>query len=492
MKRFLYFVKRRFCPVMLALLVMFFSAVIPVSRVEASPAPVLPPNFEVIPGGLPPSPTYFDVFSSLYIPSGVDVKMADGKSFDQQLWEEICDTFELWVEVNDFKELGTELRGLIADAVDGTINVSKKLFEAVQQYGKEAADYVKSHTVDKSQLIDGKYISFDYIDSLTGGSYSNYMKTTYNYSESKLLSFKNDFDSKKYEHFILFRDKYKISGIEHDVYRFCYDYYNLFPYFYFESSNGSYGIVLTDASGTYGGSCYYTLFPVKGSPFLRDNWSYYNVTPSTPIVATNMTQVVKPASPGDPVSPVQPPYPVSHIIFTPRPDPVTWPDYVASVVTNPDSLADSVPVPVPHRDPATGIIIDPDPDPDPIPVPDPVPDPDPDPDPEPDPDADEKVDPEQIAGLPDKITAAGDVTKLFPFCIPFDIIALVKSMKAEKAPPVWHFEFYFDQINYKFEVTVDMTQYEGYVKIFRSGFVILYIITLMLLTVRYSSGIVKD
>lgn len=479
------FVKRRFFPVLLALLVVFFSVVIPVSRVEASPAPVLPPTFEVIPGGAVSGLTYYDVASSIFAPAGIDIKMADGKSFEKELWDEICDTFNIWAEqnVSDFKELGAELSGLVSDAVDGTINMSKKLFEALQKYGKEAADWVKAHTSGDSDISPSKlgYVSFDYLDFLTSGSYSAYFKRIYGYSESELLSYKNEFDSCKYKYFVLFRDQFMISGGVHDIYFFNFTRLASYPYYYISSPRS---VILTDALGTYGGPAAYHIFPFTGSYYSRYNWDGYLLSSSTPVVATNMTEVAPPASSGNPVSPVQPPYPVSHIVFTPRPDPVTWPDYVAIAVpdADPDSLPDSAPVPVPHRNPVTGEIIEPNPDPEP----------DPDPEPGTDPDPAENVDPDQIAGLPDKITAAGDIKKLFPFCIPFDIVALVKSMKTEKAPPVWHFEYYFKQIDYKFEVTVDMSQYEVYVKIFRSGFVILYIITLMLLTIRYSSGIAKD
>ena len=69
---------------------------------------------------------------------------------------------------------------------------------------------------------------------------------------------------------------------------------------------------------------------------------------------------------------------------------------------------------------------------------------------------------------------------------------MIKGMQADQKPPVWSFKFHFKTINYTFEVTVDMSDYEKYIKIFRAGIVIFYIIILMLVTIRYSSGIVKD
>lgn len=106
--------------------------------------------------------------------------------------------------------------------------------------------------------------------------------------------------------------------------------------------------------------------------------------------------------------------------------------------------------------------------------------------------ADELVDSDVISSLPGTAAEAGDITKLFPFCIPFDIVSMVKGMQASEKAPVWHFKYYFKTIDYTFEFTVDMTDYEKYIKIFRAGIVIFYVITLMLITIRYSSGIVRD
>lgn len=80
----------------------------------------------------------------------------------------------------------------------------------------------------------------------------------------------------------------------------------------------------------------------------------------------------------------------------------------------------------------------------------------------------------------------GDITKLFPFCIPFDFVKLIKGMSAEKAPPVFHFEHRFKGINYTFVVDVDLSDYDKYIKIFRFGLQVLFVITLMFLTVKFS------
>lgn len=81
----------------------------------------------------------------------------------------------------------------------------------------------------------------------------------------------------------------------------------------------------------------------------------------------------------------------------------------------------------------------------------------------------------------------GDITKLFPFCIPFDLIRLIKGMSAGKKPPVFHFEHKFKSIDYTFVVDVDLSDYDKYIKLFRYGMQIFYILALMFLTAKISN-----
>lgn len=89
-------------------------------------------------------------------------------------------------------------------------------------------------------------------------------------------------------------------------------------------------------------------------------------------------------------------------------------------------------------------------------------------------------------GLPGAVSGFGDITKLFPFCIPFDMVRLIKGMQAKEAAPKFHFEYHFDSINYTFVVDVDLTDYAKYIKIFRFGMQVFYAIALMLLTIKVS------
>lgn len=81
----------------------------------------------------------------------------------------------------------------------------------------------------------------------------------------------------------------------------------------------------------------------------------------------------------------------------------------------------------------------------------------------------------------------GDITKLFPFCIPFDLVRLIRGMNAEKKPPVFYYEHKFKDINYTFVVDVDLSDYDKYIKLFRYGMQIFYILALMFLTAKIST-----
>lgn len=159
-------------------------------------------------------------------------------------------------------------------------------------------------------------------------------------------------------------------------------------------------------------------------------------------------------------------------------EPGTDPDEDPDKKKNPAILPGQIPI---------NPLVKPDPDPGTNPGTNPGTDPGTDPDKEPahklDPDVnqDDMIDSDPLAAITAK---AGDITTLFPFCIPFDIVRLVKGMRADEKPPVFHFEYKFKQINYNFVLDVDLSDYEKYIKIFRVGMEIFYVIALMFLTIK--------
>lgn len=106
------------------------------------------------------------------------------------------------------------------------------------------------------------------------------------------------------------------------------------------------------------------------------------------------------------------------------------------------------------------------------------------------PETGELVNPE-TPDIVDQANSAGDITKVFPFCIPWDMMALVESLKADKEAPKFEFKYHFDAINYDFEVSVDMSDYWKYIKIFRWGMTIFFIIALFFLTEKFTTFVHK-
>lgn len=484
MKKVMRFIKRRICPIMLALVIVFFSVVIPCAKVEASAAPQLPPAsvFEVIEGGASGATsgvTYFDLLGGFF--TGFELAPiidSDGNysTVSQELYNDVIDTIELWAETNyrDFKELAleVELRGLLDDAKDGVITMSKNLWEALQQYALNACDYSSQYPL-VNQLFDSTNSpSYD----VSGFPY-HFNACVYDYNQQKITASGDIWSNSPCKAICLY------YGSHYETY--------LLSSSQFRCKNwaGTY------TSSRYSGSLFYMSF----FTVTFENGFIHGV----PVIScSSRNSYFDSLSSVDDVPDFHPPWPVQSLNIE-KVNPPTWDDAIADQIIIPGAQPDTAEITLPRVLPDPEPVPDPDPDPEEVPDPDPI-DPDPpiDPEPEPDPDPtdpvpppeddEDIVTPEEIGTLPDIAGGGGDITKLFPFCIPFDLVALIKGMKAQEKAPVWHFKYYFKDINYTFEFTVDMTDYETYIKIFRAGMVIFWIITLMFITIRYSSGIAKD
>lgn len=180
------------------------------------------------------------------------------------------------------------------------------------------------------------------------------------------------------------------------------------------------------------------------------------------------------------------------------------PTYVTNFITNHTVQPTPEPEPTkkPEVNPNPGGGTDPDPEPTPSTTPAVVPDPGggtdpqpsgfPDPNPDPggggdtDPDNPETPTPEEEAS-PYK----ADLREIFPFCIPFDLIHLLKVFDAEAEAPVFEFPLDIEMdnpwtgekvVNYHHTFKLDMADYEPVIKILRIFQVIFFIIALMLIT----------
>lgn len=93
--------------------------------------------------------------------------------------------------------------------------------------------------------------------------------------------------------------------------------------------------------------------------------------------------------------------------------------------------------------------------------------------------------------IPPIVNRTGNWKRLFPFCIPWDMMSLIKSMKADKKAPVFEFKYTFKAVNYTWVIKVDMSDYWKYIKIFRWGMTIFFIIGLFFLTVKFTTFVYK-
>lgn len=152
---------------------------------------------------------------------------------------------------------------------------------------------------------------------------------------------------------------------------------------------------------------------------------------------------------------------------------------------------------------------DPKPDPNPTTAPDPGPNPDPDPNPDPtttpavNPNISGAPKPSGTPENPDGTDTDVDVDKyktdlrlVFPFCIPFDLIHLIKAFEAEPEAPVFEFPIDIELndpfntsarsakkvVDYHHTFELDMSDYEPVINIFRIFEVIFFIIGLLLIT----------
>lgn len=167
----------------------------------------------------------------------------------------------------------------------------------------------------------------------------------------------------------------------------------------------------------------------------------------------------------------------------PIPGDVVLGDSIPGVIDFPDVIQKIIDGTIPWPD-VIGAVRDID-----IPGPDPDPD-EPDKKPEPDPEL-----PEIPAVLPPGVSdKLKDLSGKFPFCIPFDLVDCFKSFGSNEAAeaPKWDFTFKIPGTNKDYEFSVDLSMFDKYIPIFRSGVLILFLIGLILGTRKLIGWQVKN
>jgi hypothetical protein len=106
---------------------------------------------------------------------------------------------------------------------------------------------------------------------------------------------------------------------------------------------------------------------------------------------------------------------------------------------------------------------------------DPGADPGTDPDPDPDPDPEQPENPPPPAG----------VFAMFPFCLPWDVAALVEALSAPPVEPRFEFDIFGGLFEDAGTIVLDFRQFEEIRRLVRMGFLILFVIGLLVATKSY-------
>lgn len=88
-----------------------------------------------------------------------------------------------------------------------------------------------------------------------------------------------------------------------------------------------------------------------------------------------------------------------------------------------------------------------------------------------------------VIGTPDSSFAIDSIiVDKFPFCIPYDLVSCVTVLQAESTPPVWKVPFVIDSLNFRYEITLDLTQWTQVIAVIRGFLLLMFIVGLVILT----------
>lgn len=452
--------------------------------------------------------TYWDMMNTLYAMCGYNMKVSDTQInthgvTGKQAWNNFTSFVENTAKVHWklYSDAGkaavNELKNLVNTATEKGISMSQDLFDMLKDVFGYQVKYANNQNQFDCSSVEAVN---DYIKSLTGGGYLDGQRSKLLVNGVALLNIIYDPYYSKYCVFTI----NKSEGIAYDyVKESSKDYLR----FYILDNSGKktfcsiYGSSVRDGETRFDVSCY-TARP--GFTWIVKNGAFVGTdVVSAQVSAGACPKEVPDVQPWIKSPAISDEWRIIKPGENPKKDPDEKPDFIPGIIPfkpktpqKPDGTEDPE-KPKPDKDkdkkkkpawnpiinPQTGNVIDPETG---LDI-----------DPETgkliDPETGKLIDPDDAGsggggggGIADKLGKYGDITKLFPFCIPFDIVNLIKGMSAEKAPPVFHFKYYFKSINYTFKVDVDLSKYAKYIKLFRYGMQIFYILALMFMTIRIS------
>ena len=457
--------------------------------------------------------TYWDLMNSLYAMTGYDMKISESEIKNhgvsgKQAWKNFTSFVDNTAKIHWklYSDAGSsamkELKNLVNTVTEKGISISQDLYDML----KDVFGYQVKYAGNQNQFDCSSVESVNnYVASLTGGGVLDSMRAKSVVNDGYLLNIV--YDKGVYQVFVLRKEELV------DDYRFHNGFTDFKSLMVFQGKEYSefctaYGSIVKNGHTDLDMACYTCSLDyqwiVKNGAFVGTDtigaqvsagacpkevpdvspWIKHTDVPDEwRIVKPNEVPDPDDDNDGDalpvviPIHPAKPDKPSETETeeSTEKPDKDKSKD--PSVIINPSTGNQIDPNTGLDIDPDTGYLIDPD-------TGDLI-----------DPKTGKKVDKNKIKNrvknLPSIASGAGNITKYFPFCIPWDMIVLIKSMNASKKAPVFHFEYTFKTLNYTFIVDVDMSDYWKYIKIFRWGMTIFFVIGLFFVTVKFTTFVYR-
>lgn len=477
-------------PFVLAVLIVFQSVYLSVQTAQASAIP------EVL------YYTYWDLINTIYATCGYDSKVDESVVNNhgvtgKQAWSNFVTFVENSAKAN-YKFVGdgmskafSELENLVNTATEKGISMTQDLYDMLKSVFTDQVSNSENNT------FSSVYSARDFVMNLIGATTSPFSWEQYeNLTNGKsLLNIVYDGTDKVYNCFIVGKDYGLVDDYKNGALYLKKDGKSEYSLFYgsvvysmtgeviytdvtishinsapsWIIKNGAFAGTDTISAQVSEGACPQEVpevAPWRKSVDIPDEWRVINPNETPEQNPDDKPEVLPVVIPIHPTKPDTKPdtetteNPDTETTENPDKDPDKKKNPVVNPIINPDTGNVIDPNTGWDIDPSTGKLINPN--------------------------TGELVDPDMSnpSSLANKF---GDITKLFPFCIPFDLIRLIKGMSAEKEPPVFHFEHEFKTIDYTFVVDVDLSDYDKYIKLFRYGMQIFYILALMFLTAKIST-----
>lgn len=450
--------------------------------------------------------TYWDLINTLYATCGYDSKVDESVINNhgvtgKQAWSNFVTFVENSAKAN-YKFVGdgmskafSELENLVNTATEKGISMTQDLYDMLKSVFADQVENVSNgnqfdcSSIDKVQnmieSITGGRLDNNRLSSivnhgallniiLSGGAYYIYVLDAETYGID-YYQIKYDSEQKWYRLYYKYRtDWYREGSTGGSCVRNGYTYYDTTINVFGSDltwiiQNGAFAGTDTISAQVSAGACpkeVPEVAPWRKSVDIPDEWRVINPNETPEQNPDDKPEVLPVVIPIHPTKPDTKPdtetteNPDTETTENPDNDPDKKKNPVVNPIINPDTGNVIDPNTGWDIDPSTGKLINPN--------------------------TGELVDPDM--SNPSSLTKKfGDITKLFPFCIPFDLVRLIRGMNAEKKPPVFHYEHKFKDINYTFVVDVDLSDYDKYIKLFRFGMQIFYIIALMFLTSKISN-----